>query len=96
MRDVRSASSLTSFFLNVSQFLVTQATSPVTLQVLGNIKVVLLIVLSVAIFGNEVSTQAACGCAICLGGVASYNYASRAAQTLKQATKRAEGVPHAA
>lgn len=53
------ASSLVAFFLNIAQFLVTKATSAVTLQVLGNIKVVMLILLSVAIFGNEVSTPTA-------------------------------------
>lgn len=71
------ASSLVAFLLNLSQFLVTKATSAVTLQVLGNIKVVLLIMVSVAIFGNEVSLQAAVGCAICLGGVVLYNSATR-------------------
>jgi len=71
------ASALVSFFLNVAQFAVTKATSAVTLQVLGNIKVVLLIVLSVAIFGNEVSAMAASGCAICLSGVVLYNFATR-------------------
>lgn len=69
------ASSLVSFFLNVTQFLVTTATSAVTLQVLGNIKVVLLIVVSTAIFGNEVSLQAACGCAACLAGAVLYHSA---------------------
>ena len=69
------ASSLVSFFLNVAQFLVTTATSAVTLQVLGNIKVVLLIVVSTAIFGNEVSLQAACGCAACLAGAVLYHSA---------------------
>lgn len=72
------ASSLVAFFLNVAQFLVTRATSAVTLQVLGNVKVVLLIGVSVAIFGNEVSMQGAVGCALCLIGVALYNYALRA------------------
>jgi len=74
---LRRASSLVSFFLNVANFLVTKATSPVTLQVLGNIKVVFLIVLSVAIFGNEVSLLAAFGCATCLAGVILYNHGLR-------------------
>ena len=52
-------------------------TSAVTLQVLGNIKVVLLIGVSVAIFRNEVSTQSVVGCAACLVGVAMYNHARR-------------------
>ena len=36
---------------------------------------VLLIGVSVAIFGNEVSLQAAGGCALCLTGVVLYNHA---------------------
>jgi len=70
-------SAVVSFFLNIAQFLVTKHTSPVTLQVLGNIKVVLLIAVSVAIFRNEVSPQSVIGCAISLSGVALYNSASR-------------------
>ena len=46
-------------------------------QVLGNIKVVLLILVSISIFGNEVSLQAAAGCALCLSGVVLYNFATR-------------------
>eukprot|EP00316_Scyphosphaera_apsteinii_P020657 CAMPEP_0119318728 /NCGR_PEP_ID=MMETSP1333-20130426/47434_1 /TAXON_ID=418940 /ORGANISM="Scyphosphaera apsteinii, Strain RCC1455" /LENGTH=348 /DNA_ID=CAMNT_0007324981 /DNA_START=11 /DNA_END=1057 /DNA_ORIENTATION=- len=65
-----------SFFLNVAQFMVTKYTSAVTLQVLGNIKVVLLIGLSVAIFRNEVSVQSIIGCAVSLSGVALYNFGS--------------------
>ena len=70
-------SSGVAFFLNVANFLVTLHTSPVTLQVLGNIKVVLLIGVSVAIFRNEVSPQSVVGCAACLVGVALYNRARR-------------------
>ena len=44
---------------------------------LGNIKVVLLILVSVAIFGNEVSLQAGVGCALCIMGVVLYNAATR-------------------
>ena len=71
------ASSWVAFFLNVANFLVTLHTSPVTLQVLGNIKVVMLIGVSVAIFRNEVSPQSIAGCATCLVGVALYNRARR-------------------
>jgi len=70
-------SSLVAFALNLAQFLVTKATSAVTLQVLGNIKVVLLILVSVAIFGNEVSVQAGAGCALCIMGVVLYERATR-------------------
>ena len=54
-------------------------------QVLGNIKVVMLIGLSVAIFHNEVSTTSIVGCSTCLVGVALYNQARRA-QPAKEPT----------
>jgi len=86
-------SSGVAFFLNVSNFLVTLHTSPVTLQVLGNVKVVLLIAVSVAIFRNEVSPQSVVGCAACLVGVALYNHARRSSPPLPppKSTAAAEG-----
>ena len=87
-------SSGVAFFLNVSNFLVTLHTSPVTLQVLGNVKVVLLIAVSVAIFRNEVSPQSVVGCAACLVGVALYNHARRTSPPLlppPKSTAAAEG-----
>jgi len=94
-------SSCVAFFLNVANFLVTLHTSAVTLQVLGNIKVVMLIGLSVAIFGNEVSAQSAVGCTMCLVGVGLYNRARGVQPPAKEpsgyaaATEEA-GVPAAA
>lgn len=64
-----------AFGLNVTNFLVTQFTSAVTLQVLGNAKNVLTIVLSVWLFGNSVSLTSAIGCCITLFGVGLYNWA---------------------
>lgn len=80
------ASAAVAFFLNVANFLVTQRTSAVTLQVLGNIKVVMLIVISVAIFRNEVSNQAALGSAVSLFGVFLYNRAKEATRAPQQAS----------
>lgn len=68
-------SGLVAFFLNICNFLVTKCTSAVALQVLGNVKVVISIVVSLFIFGNEVSTSSILGCAITLVGVAVYNRA---------------------
>ena len=64
-----------AFFLNLCNFVVTKRTSAVTLQVLGNVKVVIAIGISLAIFGNSVSTWSAAGCIITLAGVAAYNKA---------------------
>ena len=67
------------------------------LQVLGNIKVVLLIGLSVAIFRNEVSPQSVVGCAACLVGVVLYNRARRSSpsQLPLKSTAAAEGTASA-
>lgn len=64
-----------SFFLNMANFQVTERTSALTLQVLGNIKVVLSIAVSLVIFGNSVSSSSTVGCVITLAGVAMYNRA---------------------
>jgi len=65
-------SGIIAFALNVCNFLVTKYTSAVTLQVLGNIKVILSIAISLLIFHNPLSTTSAAGCALTLAGVALY------------------------
>lgn len=67
-----------SFFLNLANFLVTKYTSAVALQVLGNVKVVLSILVSLLIFGNKVSEWSVLGSIITLFGVAMYNRAAKA------------------
>eukprot|EP01103_Thecamoeba_quadrilineata_P005037 TRINITY_DN14892_c0_g1_i1.p1 TRINITY_DN14892_c0_g1~~TRINITY_DN14892_c0_g1_i1.p1 ORF type:complete len:323 (+),score=50.25 TRINITY_DN14892_c0_g1_i1:87-1055(+) len=57
-----------AFWLNIMNLLVTKYTSALTLQVLGNVKVVLSIIVSVLIFQNQVSFLAWIGCAITLAG----------------------------
>lgn len=59
--------------LNVANFMVTSYTSPVTLQVLGNVKSCLSIAVSVAIFGNPLSVEQGMGVFVCLFGVWIYN-----------------------
>ena len=68
-------SGVVAFLLNLSNLVVTKRTSAVSLQVLGNVKVVLSIGVSLAIFGNSISIGSAAGCLITLGGVACYNRA---------------------
>jgi drug/metabolite transporter (DMT)-like permease len=67
-----------AFFLNLVNFVVTRQTSAVTLQVLGNVKVVMSIIVSLVIFGNQVSEWSVAGCIITLAGVAAYNGAPKA------------------
>ena len=71
-------SGFVAFFLNLCNFIVTKKTSAVTLQVLGNVKVVLAIGISLLIFRNPVSGWSLSGCAITLAGVAAYNRAPKA------------------
>jgi drug/metabolite transporter (DMT)-like permease len=66
-------SGLNACLLNISNFLVTFHTNAVTLQVLGNVKTVLSIAISVCIFRNPLSLSQAVGCVVCLGGVWIYN-----------------------
>jgi len=67
------ASGLNACLLNVANFQVTAYTSPVTLQVLGNVKSCLGILISVAVFRNPLTLRQAFGVAICIFGVWLYN-----------------------
>ena len=66
-------SGLNACLLNISNFLVTSHTSPVTLQVLGNVKSCLGIAVSVAIFKNSITMEQLLGVFTCLFGVWIYN-----------------------
>jgi drug/metabolite transporter (DMT)-like permease len=71
-------SGVVAFFLNLCNFVVTKKTSAVTLQVLGNVKVVFSIAVSLLVFGNAVSSWSVAGGIITLAGVAAYNGAPKA------------------
>jgi len=64
---------LTACLLNIATFLVTSCTSALTLQVQGNVKNCLNIIVSVAIFHNPFKPLQALGVAICLFGVWLYS-----------------------
>lgn len=65
-------SGLTACLLNIANFLVTAATSAVTLQVLGNVKTVLAIAFSSWWFANPVSLPQVAGSMLCIAGVIAY------------------------
>mmetsp|Transcript_116739 Transcript_116739/g.355171 ORF Transcript_116739/g.355171 Transcript_116739/m.355171 type:complete len:340 (-) Transcript_116739:95-1114(-) len=67
-------SGLNACLLNVANFLVTAHTSAVTLQVLGNVKNCLAIVVSVTIFRNQLTPEQVLGVLTCLFGVWLYNW----------------------
>jgi solute carrier family 35 protein E4 len=66
-------SGLNACLLNVANFSVTSYTSPLTMQVLGNVKNCMSIIISVAIFKNDLLPAQAVGVATCLAGVYLYN-----------------------
>eukprot|EP00929_Paragymnodinium_shiwhaense_P000813 TRINITY_DN101019_c0_g1_i1.p1 TRINITY_DN101019_c0_g1~~TRINITY_DN101019_c0_g1_i1.p1 ORF type:complete len:369 (-),score=61.95 TRINITY_DN101019_c0_g1_i1:347-1381(-) len=66
---------LNAWFLSVANFLVTHHTSAVTLQVLGNVKTCLSILISVTIFRNAIQMSQCLGVVSCLLGV--WLYSSR-------------------
>lgn len=65
--------SLTAYFVNLLNFLVTKKTNALTLQVLGNAKGLFATVISVAIFRNPLTFQSVLGYGITLTGVALYS-----------------------
>ena len=65
-------SSMLAVGLNLFTFLVTFYTSAVTLQVLGQLKVICSILFSVSIFHNQISSLAAIGTCIAICGMALY------------------------
>merc|ERR1712004_85585 len=66
-------SGLNACLLNVANFMVTSYTSPLTLQVLGNVKGCLGIAVSAAILRNTLTLNQGIGVAVCLLGVWLYN-----------------------
>mmetsp|Transcript_4162 Transcript_4162/g.7726 ORF Transcript_4162/g.7726 Transcript_4162/m.7726 type:complete len:386 (+) Transcript_4162:206-1363(+) len=65
--------SVTAYFVNLTNFLVTKHTSALTLQVLGNAKGVVATVVSILLFRNPVSTAGMIGYTITVFGVILYS-----------------------
>merc|ERR1712032_355358 len=63
---------LNACLLNIANFLVTAYTSAITLQILGNVKACVGIMISVFIFGNELRFMQGLGVIVCLFGVHIY------------------------
>ncbi|KAL4523907.1 hypothetical protein Ndes2526B_g08135 [Nannochloris sp. 'desiccata'] len=72
--------SFLAYFVNLTNFLVTKYTSALTLQVLGNAKGVVAVVISVLCFRNPVTIYSMLGYAITVFGVVLYSQAKRAAK----------------
>ncbi|CAI0475505.1 unnamed protein product [Linum tenue] len=66
-----------SYLVNLTNFLVTKHTSALTLQVLGNAKGAVAVVLSILIFRNPVSVTGMLGYSVTVTGVILYNEAKK-------------------
>uniref|UniRef100_A0A7N0ZWF8 Sugar phosphate transporter domain-containing protein n=1 Tax=Kalanchoe fedtschenkoi TaxID=63787 RepID=A0A7N0ZWF8_KALFE len=66
-----------AYFVNLTNFLVTKHTSPLTLQVLGNAKGAVAVVVSIMIFKNPVSLIGMLGYALTVCGVILYGEAKK-------------------
>jgi len=87
--------SLTAYFVNLTNFLVTKQTSALTLQVLGNAKGVVATIVSILLFRNPVSATGMVGYTITVFGVIAYSEAKKHAtkQQHKRAMLNAENNP---
>ena len=68
---------LLAFSVNLTNFLVTKCTSPLTLQVLGNAKGAVAVVASILLFKNPVSRIGMFGYGITIVGVLAYSEAKK-------------------
>lgn len=66
-----------AYFVNLTNFLVTKHTSPLTLQVLGNAKGALAVVVSILLFRNPVSIIGMLGYTLTVIGVILYSESKR-------------------
>ncbi|GAX74032.1 hypothetical protein CEUSTIGMA_g1482.t1 [Chlamydomonas eustigma] len=69
--------SLLAYFVNLTNFMVTKFTSPLTQQVLGNAKGVLAAIISVFVFLNPVTTTGVLGYGLTMVGVFLYSQTKR-------------------
>ncbi|CAI5469538.1 unnamed protein product [Closterium sp. Yama58-4] len=69
--------SATAYFVNLTNFLVTKYTSPLTLQVLGNAKGAVAVVVSILLFRNPVTVVGMIGYSITVIGVVLYSEAKK-------------------
>jgi len=62
-----------AYLLNICTFFAIKSTSPLTFTVFGNLKVVVVIIISVLIFRNEVTIMNGIGCVVAIIGIIWYN-----------------------
>ncbi|KAL4425928.1 hypothetical protein ABPG75_009944 [Micractinium tetrahymenae] len=85
--------SFLAYFVNLTNFLVTKHTSALTLQVLGNAKGVVAVVLSLLYFRNPVNFYSVFGYGVTVTGVVMYSQAKKSAKKQQLLQKMASGDP---
>lgn len=80
--------SFLAYFVNLTNFLVTKHTSALTLQVLGNAKGVVAVVISVMCFRNPVTVYSMLGYGITVGGVVLYSHAKKRTSRKAEAARK--------
>jgi solute carrier family 35 protein E3 len=80
-------SGFVAFLLNLSVFFAIKSTSALTFTVFGNLKVVIVIILSVIIFQNEITVWNGVGCVVAFVGICLYSYQE---YTIKEQKRLAE------
>ncbi len=63
-----------SFFLNWTNFLASKSTSPLTMSVLGNLKQVVLVFISIVFFGTQITVVSLFGITIATIGLTAYSF----------------------
>jgi len=70
---VLTLSGVVAYLLNICTFFAIKSTSPLTFTVFGNLKVVVVIIISVMIFRNEINFMNGIGCFVAIVGIIWYN-----------------------
>jgi len=83
-------SGVVAYLLNICTFFAIKSTSALTFTVFGNLKVVLVIIISVLIFRNEINIMNGIGCFVAILGIIWYNSIE---YQIKEAKKKAQYRP---
>jgi len=75
-------SSLLAFCVNLSIFLVVGATSPISYNVLGHAKLLVILTFGIFVFGDDTNTIRICGMFMAFGGIVTYTHLKIQAQQM--------------
>merc|ERR550519_420847 len=67
-------SCILAFCVNLSIFLVVGATSPISYNVLGHAKLLVILTFGIVVFGDDTNFMRLCGMAMAFGGIVTYTH----------------------